>query len=465
MTDASERSNPPAILVVDDDPAIVRQLEWALGDTYRVVTASDRGTALSIYQSERMPVILLDLGLPPCPREATEGFRALEEFLSIEPLVKVIIVSGNAERANALLAVERGAHDIFPKPIDMDELRIVLKRVFARARLEKEAFEAQTRAARFVFEDIVGESPEMRTILSDARKVAPSDVPLLITGESGTGKELLATAIHSLSPRKDGPFVAINCAAIPETLLESELFGHEKGAFTGANTQRKGRLEYAEGGTLFLDEIGEIAPALQVKILRFLQDRVIERVGGRTPIPVDSRVIAATNRDLEQAVRDGKFREDLYFRVAVVRMYLPPLRDRGDDVMRLAEHFLEIFVRELKKPPKRLSRAAVDAVRAHTWPGNVRELQNRLKRAVLLSDGPLVQPEDLELGPRRRLLGPAPLSLKAAKEDLERDLVRRALEESGGNVSKAARALGVSRPTLYDLMGKYALRDVNARPS
>jgi two-component system NtrC family response regulator len=309
------------------------------------------------------------------------------------------------------------------------------------------------------FEDIIGSSPRMKAVFRTVRKVAGTDVPVLITGESGTGKELVAQAIHSLSPRKGKPFVAINCGAIPGSLLESELFGYEKGAFTGADAQRRGKLEYAQGGTLFLDEIGDLAQALQVKLLRFLQEKVIERVGGRELIPVECRVVAATNQELEKAVEEDRFRQDLYFRLAVVKLALPPLRERDDDVVQLAEHLLSLYSKELKVPRKRLSKQAVDAVGRHPWPGNVRELQNRVKRAVLLAEGSSIGPAELELDLEPGAAPPSAAagSLKGAKAELERSMVAKALEAHPGNISKAARALGISRPTLYELIERYGL--------
>ncbi len=374
----------PTLLAVDDDDQILKQIQWALSDNYHVFSASDRETALRIFKTERMRVVLLDLGLPPHPREAIEGLMALEEFIALDPLVKVLIVSGNSERTNARAAIEKGAHDIFPKPVDLDELKVVLGRVFKRVQLEQESLEERQLTQHVSLEQIIGSSLAMQAVFTTVRKVASTDVPVLILGESGTGKELIANAIHNLGRRKKGPFVAINCGAIPETLLESELFGHEKGSFTGATAQRRGKFEYANGGTLFLDEIGDLAGELQVKILRFLQQKVIERVGGRESIPVDTRVIAATNQDLEAAVKANRFREDLFFRLAVVRVTLPPLRDRGEDVIELAEHLVESYCRELHKPPARFSKAALDAMRQHPWPGNVRELQNRVQRALVL---------------------------------------------------------------------------------
>jgi two-component system NtrC family response regulator len=442
------------LLVVDDDEQILKQIQWALSDSYQVIIASDRPSALAAFKREDIPVVLLDLGLPPHPREAVEGLQALEEIMLQNPMAKVIIVSGNSERHNALLAVDKGAHDIFPKPVDLDELKVVLSRVYKRLQLEKESLEERKLAQHVSFEQIVGSSSIMQEVLVTVRKVAKTDVPVLILGESGTGKELIANAMHNQSDRKAGPFVAINCSAIPDTLLESELFGHEKGSFTGATTQRKGRLEYAKGGTLFLDEIGDLAPELQVKLLRFLQEKVIERVGGRESIPVDARVIAATNQDLEAAAKASNFREDLYFRLAVVKISLPPLRDRGSDVIELAEHLLESFADELKKPPKKFARTAIDAMRYHNWPGNIRELQNRVKRAFVLTDGPLIGPEAMELPPAQN--GAAP-TLKAARQDMERDVIIRALKENNNNISKTARMLGISRPTLYELMSRLGI--------
>lgn len=444
----------PKILIVDDDEQIRKQIQWALSEEFSICSAGDRPSALDAFRKEGTSVVLLDLGLPPHPREAKEGLLALEEMIAIDPLVKVIIVSGNSERQTALAAIERGAHDIFPKPVDLDELRVVLHRTCRRLALEKEGIEERS-LARVSFEDIIGSSPRMQEVFNMVRKVAATDVPVLITGESGTGKELIANAIHNLSLRKAGPFAAINCGAIPDMLLESELFGHERGSFTGATAQRKGKLEYAHGGTLFLDEIGDLAPGLQVKILRFLQERTIERVGGRQPIPVDSRFIAATHQNLETAVKENRFREDLYFRLAVVKIALPPLRDREDDVVELAEHLLLSFSKELKRPSKKFSKSALAAMRKYAWPGNVRELQNRVKRALVLAEGALIGPGELELE-----LPAAPAAgstLKEAKGLFERQILVDALRGNNGNISKTARDLGISRPTLYYLMTRYGL--------
>lgn len=455
-----EVRNIPKLLVADDDEQIVRQLQWGLSDDYVVLPAHDRLSALEIAEREQVPVALLDLGLPPHPREATEGLRTLEELIARNPLVKVIVVSGNSERQNALRALEKGAHDIFAKPVNLDELKVVLQRVYRRVEMERESLEDRGLIQRLSFESMIGSSPTMRAVFSTITKVAATDVPVLILGESGTGKELVANAIHSLSARKNGPFGAINCGAIPENLLESELFGNEKGAFTGADFHRRGKLEYAQGGTLFLDEIGDLAPELQVKILRFLQEKVFERVGGRESIPVDCRVIAATHRDLNKAMGDSRFREDLYFRLAVVKIVLPPLRERGDDILELAEHLVDSFSRELKRPPKKFSRTAIQAMRQYAWPGNVRELQNRIQRALVLSEGPFIVPEDLEIEPVEDT-SRSGTTLKKAREELEREIVSKKLKETRGNISKAARALGISRPTLYELMSRFGLGDGN----
>jgi len=456
-TQASPGPALPKILIVDDDEQIRKQIQWALDPDFHVFSSGDRQSAIEIFKKEQIPVVLLDLGLPPHPRDAIEGLQALEEMIGLDPLAKIIIVSGNSERSNALAAVDKGAHDIFPKPVDFDELKVVLHRVYRRLDLEKENIEERNLAQRVSFEEIIGSSPQMQEVFSTIRKVAGTDIPVLITGESGTGKELIANAIHNLSRRKNGPFVAINCGAIPDTLLESELFGHEKGSFTGAVNQRKGKLEYANGGTLFLDEIGDLLPELQVKILRFLQEKVIERVGGRQVIPVDSRVIAATNQNLEAEVKANRFREDLYFRLAVVKMALPPLRERSDDVIQLAEHLVAAFSKELKKPPRKFSKLALEAIRRHEWPGNVRELQNRVKRALVLADGPTIGPAELELEVPNESSNGAASTLKEAKEALEREILANALRENNGNISKTAKSLGISRPTLYDLMTRYGL--------
>ena len=447
----------PKVLIVDDDEQIRKQIQWFLSDEFDVYSAGNRQDAIEVFKKEKTPVVLLDLGLPPHPRDAVEGLQTLDDMLALNSFVKIIIVSGNSERKNALAAVDKGAYDIFPKPVDLDELKIVLRRVCRRIDLENENIREREPLHEDSFGEIVGASPQMQVVFNAIRKVSSIDVPVLITGESGTGKELIANAIHNTGGRKTGPFVAINCGAIPESLLESELFGHEKGAFTGAAAQRRGRVEYANGGTLFLDEIGDLAHELQVKLLRFLQEKVIDRIGGRQPVPVDVRVIAATNRNLEEAVRSGTFREDLYFRLAVMKIHLPPLRERGDDVILLAEHMVVAYSRELKMPNKRFSKGAIDAIRKYDWPGNIREMQNSVKRAIVLAAGNSIKAEDLGLDVANSQFHKS-ASLKGARDATEREMLADALRRNNSNISKTAKALGISRPTLYDLMARHGLQ-------
>jgi len=445
----------PKLLIVDDDEGIRNQMKWALSDAYDVYLAEDRESALAVARTEKPSLILLDLGLPPDPRGAGEGLKALEEIGSLDRLAKVVIITGNSEKANALKAVEGGAFDFFVKPPDLEEVRIILKRALNLISLEKENIALKEMGLRTGFEDILGESPPMQKIFSLVRKVAPSDASVLIVGESGTGKELIAKAIHGLSNRQKGPFIAINCGAIPENLLESELFGHEKGSFTGADAQRKGKIEYANRGTLFLDEIGELPLALQVKLLRFLQEHKVERVGGREGIPVDVRVLCATNRDLAKAIEDGLFREDLYYRLGVVTITVPPLREREEDIALLAKAFLTDFSRQHKKKIKGFRNDALSALRSYPWPGNVRELENKLKRAVIMSDGRFLTSMDLELDETDKDF---PMeSLKEVRSHTEQDHITRVLRKHAWNITKAASELGVSRPTLHDLIKKHKI--------
>ena len=441
----------PILLVVDDDEAIRTQMRWALAQDYEVVMAADRATAADVMRLQRPDVVLLDLGLPPHPADTTEGFHALADLLELQPFVKVIVITGQGEKENALQAVGHGAYDFLNKPVDVEELRVVLKRAFYVTRLEREYREAQSRLGGAGFEGMIGNSPQIQAVFSAVRKVATVDAPVLILGESGTGKEMTALAIHRHSARRNGPFVAINCHAIPESLLESELFGHEKGAFTGAHMQRIGRIEMASGGTLLLDEIGELTPGLQVKLLRFLQEQRIERVGGRVVIDVNTRIIAATNADLQKAMSEGRFREDLFFRLAVVVVRLPPLRERVGDIPVLARTFLQKSAAESAREVS-FSTKAMQALETYDWPGNVRELENRVRRAVIMADGRLIKPSDLELETASGVN--APVNLKVARDQLESDLIRRALARSKGNISKASELLGISRPTLYEMMEK-----------
>ncbi len=448
-------SEKPKLLVVEDDEDLRTQMKWALVQDYEVFLAGDRPNAVEVLRSERPAVVTLDLGLPPHPGEVQEGFLALAEMLEQDPLVKVIIITGQGEKDHALKAIGSGAYDFFCKPIQMDELRVVLTRAFHLSQLEREHRELQEQFRGESFEGMLGTSPQIQEVFLSIRKVATTDVPVLIVGESGTGKELVARAIHRLSFRKEFPFVVINCGAIPETLLESELFGHEKGAFTGAHIQRKGRFETAQGGTLFLDEIGELSLPLQVKLLRFLQGQKIERIGGREEIFVDTRVLAATNKDLKQALEEGKFREDLYYRLKVVSIYLPTLQEREGDVLVLAMALLHRFADENKKRIMGFTPQAIRAIETHNWPGNIRELENRIKRAVIMAEGPKVTPEDLELvSPYKKYEGGG---LKEAKEAMERDFIQRALIKNKNNLSRVAEELRVSRTTLYEIMEKLGI--------
>jgi two-component system NtrC family response regulator len=458
MTKSEERPGAPAkpkLLVVDDEESIRTQLKWALAKEYVVLMADDRPRALQVFLNERPEVVILDLGLPPHEDNVSEGFAALESMRRQDDIVKIIVSTGRGERENALQAIGRGAYDFLPKPVQVEELKLILSRAFHVARLEREYRDLQHRTASGSFEGMLGASAQIQEVFTAIRKVATTDAPVLITGENGTGKELAALAIHHGGSRRGGPFVAINCGAIPESLLESELFGHERGAFTGAHAQRKGRVELARGGTLFLDEIGDLSTPLQVKLLRFLQEHRIERVGGREQIEVDVRVIAATNRDLNQAMKEGRFREDLYYRLGVVVIPLPPLREREGDILLLATTMLQRFGAEAGKKPPVFSPQALRAMERHQWPGNVRELENRVKRAVIMAEGTKITPADLDLeSGAGKYEG---TTLKEVREAVERDLVQRSLKRHGGNVSRAAAELDVSRPTMYELMEKLGI--------
>ena len=446
--------NKPKLLIVDDDPEIGTQMKWALTNQYDIALATDRPTALKIFKEERPQAVMLDLGLPPTPNDPNEGLAALQEFLAVDPDTKVVIVSGQGEKETALRALAEGAYDFLCKPVVVEELKFLLGRCLYLSTLEREYRELQASVRSGSFEGMIGASPQMEGVFAYIRKVGPTSAPVLILGESGTGKEVAAHAIHRRSPRKDGPIVPINCNAIPENLLESELFGHEKGAFTGAHMQRKGLIENAAGGTLFLDEIGELPAPIQVKLLRFLQERTFQRVGGRQDIQVDTRVIAATNADLKQAISAGKFREDLYFRLAVVTITLPALRDRGDDALLLAQNFLQRFAAQNSRNGMSFAPDAIRAIHRYAWPGNVRELQNRVQRAVIMADGKRITTEDLELPAAGATAIP---TLKELRESVEKEAVQKALKRSLGKIAPAAAELGVSRPTVYELMEKYGL--------
>ena len=443
------------LLIIDDEEDLRTQMKWALTADYDVYLAEDRQSAVAIINKEQPAVITLDLGLPPNPAGVEEGFAILDHILDDYSHTKVIIITGRGEKEHALLAVEKGAYDFFYKPIELDELKVVLRRAFHVSQLEQEQCELRHRLSGDTFEDMIGTSPKMQDVFSTIRKVATTDVPVLIIGESGTGKELVARAIHMLSIRKSKPFIPINCSAIPENLIESELFGHEKGSFTGAHAQRKGRFEMAEGGTLFLDEVGDLPLTLQVKLLRFLQEKTIERVGGREQIEVDTRVLAATNRDLEEAMNNSTFREDLYYRLNVVKISLPALRERNADVVLLAKTFLDRYTGEIRKKIKGFSKQAIESIERYPWPGNVRELENRIKRAVIMSEGKKITLKDL--GMESTVGKKECIVLKDAREILEKELILKAMARNGNNLTKAASDLGVSRPTLYYLMEKLGI--------
>ena len=444
------------LLVVEDDPGLQSQLRWALSEIGEVHLAGDRESALAILRREAPSVTVLDLGLPPDTNGATEGLAALAAILALAPATKVIIASGNEDRENAVKAIGLGAYDFYPKPVDIDILRLIIERAWRLYDLEEERRRLLKARENSPLTGVVAASTAMLKVCRAVERIASSDISVLLTGESGTGKEVLAHALHALSARAGRAFVAINCAAIPENLLESELFGHEKGAFTGAVKQTVGKIEQADGGTLFLDEIGDMPLALQAKLLRFLQDRTIERIGGRKQIEVDLRVVSATNQDLAALMADGRFREDLFYRIDEVGIDIPPLRARLGDAALLANYYLRQFAQSFERPIKGFTADALAAVAAHPWPGNVRELENRMKRAMVMADSKLISAADLGL---QDADAPSAFpTLKQIREQAEFDAVTQALALAQDNVSQAAKLLGVSRPTLYDLMRHFKLK-------
>jgi len=454
--DKNSTGHKDTLLIIDDDDDLRKQMKWGLGDEYRILEARDRGQALEVFRSGLPLVITLDLGLPPEEEGVGEGFAILNHILDADPMVKVIIVTGRDEKAHALKAIGQGAYDFISKPVQLEHLAVILKRAFQVAHLETEFQALHRQLSEGDFQGMLGNSPQISEVHEKIRKVAGTEVPVLIVGESGTGKELAARAIHEISRRKEGPFIAINCGAIPENLLESELFGHEKGSFTGAHMQRNGRFEMARGGTLFLDEIGDLPLPLQVKLLRFLQDQQIERVGGRHPIHVDTRIVAATNRDLGESIRKEDFREDLYYRLSVVTIKMPPLRERGGDVLLLATSFLNSYAAATQKRKLSFTTSAVRSMESYHWPGNIRELENRVKRAVIMAERPRIQPGDLELHGAGKGLRSGK-TLKEARAELERELILMTMERHNGNLTRVARDLDISRPALYDLLKKLAI--------
>jgi two-component system NtrC family response regulator len=443
----------PTLLVVDDHEHILKQLSWALAEDFQVHTAVSQDEALDALRKARPSLMTVDLALAPGLKNRHAGFDVLQAALRDDPAIKAIVITSDQEEATAMQALRLGAFDYFVKPLPLDELRAALKRAAYLADLERRTSSTVDDPGEDT--GIIGKSPAVVALRQRVRRVAETDFTALILGESGVGKELVAQAIARLSARRDRPFIVVNCAAIPENLLESELFGHEKGSFTGAHVQKKGKFELADSGTLFLDEIGDLSAGLQAKLLRFLQERTIERVGGTRLIHLDVRVVAATNRDLERDVREKLFREDLYYRLKVLPVRVPPLRERGDDILVLANCFLNRLAHELGTPCKRLNNAAESTLKRHDWPGNVRELQNVINAAAVTTTKTVITPEALDVVP-----SDAPRDLRAARDELERALIERALWRNNGVISRAARELSISRVTLYDLLDKHGLRSM-----
>jgi two-component system NtrC family response regulator len=454
MTDTSQAK---VLLVVEDDEGLQRQLKWAY-EGYEVICAGDCASAIEALRAHEPAVVTLDLGLPPDPDGTDEGFATLAEILRLKPDTKVIVATGHGARESATKAVGMGAYDFYKKPVDIDELGFIVARAFHLHEIEEENRRLESGAGAAVLGSIITAAPEMQKVAKTIERVASAAVSVMLLGASGTGKELLARAVHEKSGRK-GEFIAINCAAIPENLLEAELFGYERGAFTGAVKSNVGKIELAQGGTLFLDEVGDIPLPLQVKLLRFLQERVIERIGGRQPIAVDTRIVCATHQDLDAMTADGRFREDLYYRLAEIVVKIPSLAERSGDAVLLARHFVNRFGRELNPGVQTLSAEAIDAIDAYPWPGNVRELENRVKRAVIMADGKSVTAADLDLPLNAANDDEAlPINLRAAREVADRKAIRQAMSRTDNNISGAAKLLGISRPTLYDLLKEYRLQ-------
>ncbi len=443
------------LLIVEDDPGLQSQMRWCFEDT-EVFIADDKESALSQLRRVEPQVVTLDLGLPPDPGGSTEGFAILQEILTLSPMTKIIVVTGREERENAVKAIGLGACDFYQKPLDADILSFVVNRAFRLYELEMENRELSETKSTSRLKGVIAASPPMLEVCRTIEKIAPADVTTLILGETGTGKEVLARAVHDLSPRRDHNFAAINCAAIPENLLESELFGYEKGAFTGATQMKKGKIESANGGTLFLDEIGDMPMPLQAKMLRFLQERVVERVGGMKEIPVDVRVVCATHQDVRNLISLGNFREDLYYRISEITIDVPPLRNRQGDALVIGQALLKSFSKQHDKGTLCFTEDAINAIQNYAWPGNVREMINKIKRATIMCEGKRVTAEDLELqhveGGSKEVF-----NLRQVREDAEKAAIKQALESSEFNMSKAARLLGVTRPTLYSLTDKYNL--------
>lgn len=443
------------LLLVEDDLGLQKQVSWSL-DEYDVQVAGDRESALSQIRRFEPAVVILDLGLPPDENGATEGLATLEQILMLAPATKIIVVTGNQDMSNAVRAIGIGAYDFYQKPFESKMLTLIVGRAIRLHKLEQENCRLRMKQYDAPMQGIITNDQQMLKMCRTAERVAPSGATVLITGESGTGKELFAQALHQLSSRADKRFVAINCAAIPENLLESELFGYEKGAFTGAAKQTIGRIEYASGGTLFLDEIGDLPFSLQAKLLRFLQERVIERLGGRGEIPIDTRVVCATHQNLPDLIKQGHFREDLYYRLSEITLNIPPLRQREGDAALLAHVFLEKYNHQQGRSLRGFKPDAIEAIEIHDWPGNVREMQNVIKRAVIMAEGAQITLEDLTLKSDQGEV--APINLRKVREEAERKAILRAMARANGNIAQAADLLGVTRPTLYDLMKRLNIK-------
>jgi two-component system NtrC family response regulator len=451
-------STKPKLLIIEDDPGLQKQLRWSL-DAYDAVVAGDREAALAQIRRHEPAVCTMDLGLPPDPDGATEGLATLQQILALAPDTRVIVLTGNQDHANAVKAIGMGAYDFHQKPVDPEVLNLVIQRAFFLHNLQQENRRMQQSQADSPLSGVISRDPGMLKVCRTVEKVAPTSASVMLLGESGTGKEVLARAVHALSPRAKGRFMAINCAAIPENLLESELFGYEKGAFTGAAKQTKGKVELAHGGTFFLDEVGDLPMPLQAKLLRFLQERVIERIGGHEEIAVDVRIVCATHQRLKELCAQGRFREDLYYRLSEIVVNIPPMRQREGDAALLAHHFKNKFCAQESRPSLHFAPDAMAAIEAYAWPGNVREMENCLKRAVIMADGNTIVADDLGLpdsGAEEE-----PLNLRQVRDEAEYKAIVKALARTDGNIVKASEVLGISRPTMYDLMGRHGIK-VNA---
>ena len=445
----------PKLLIIEDDPGLQKQLRWSF-DAYDVVVAGDREAALAQLRRHEPAVVTMDLGLPPDPDGATEGLATLQQILALAPDTKVIVLTGNQDHAHAVQAIAMGAYDFHQKPADPEVLNLVVQRALFLHTLQQENRRMQLNQAESPLAGLISRDAGMQKLCRSVEKVAPTSASVMLLGESGTGKEVLARALHQLSPRSGQRFMAINCAAIPDTLLESELFGYEKGAFTGAAKQTKGKVELAHGGTFFLDEVGDLPMALQAKLLRFLQERVIERVGGHEEIPVDVRIVCATHQNLKELTTQGRFREDLYYRLSEIVVTIPPLRNRVGDAALLAHHFKNKFCAQESRPSLHFSQEALAVIESYPWPGNVREMENCLKRAVIMADGPSIAADDLGLAASD--LPDEPLNLRQVRDEAEYKAIVKALARVDGNIVKASELLGISRPTMYDLMSRHGIK-------